>query len=60
MPSPDPAMNLYLEGYLQSDVYSTLANKICQVLVPPLRKRCTARLEIYLVEDNASEAVVDV
>ncbi|MBD2309306.1 hypothetical protein H6G17_28005 [Chroococcidiopsis sp. FACHB-1243] len=53
-------MNLDLEGYLRSDVYSTLTNKICQVLVPPLRKRCTARLEIYLVEDNASEAVVDV
>ncbi|MDZ4877866.1 MAG: hypothetical protein CLLPBCKN_007301 [Chroococcidiopsis cubana SAG 39.79] len=30
------------------------------MLVPLLRKRYTAMLEIYLVEDNASEAVVDV
>ena len=53
-------MNLDLEGYLRSNVFSTLVNKIYQVLVQPLRKRCTARLEIYMVEDNASEAVVDV
>ena len=53
-------MNLDLEGYLRSDVYSTLANKICQVLVPLLRPRYTARLEIYLVEDNAPEAEVGI
>ncbi|MDZ4877147.1 MAG: hypothetical protein CLLPBCKN_006582 [Chroococcidiopsis cubana SAG 39.79] len=28
MPSLDPTMNLYLEGYLWSDVHSALSNKI--------------------------------
>lgn len=53
-------MDPYLEGYLWSDVHSALANKIRQVLVPLLRPRYTARLEIYLVEDNAPEAEVGI
>ncbi|MDZ4877375.1 MAG: hypothetical protein CLLPBCKN_006810 [Chroococcidiopsis cubana SAG 39.79] len=60
MPSPFPGMDPYLEGYLWSDVHSALANKIRQVLVPLLRPRYTARLEIYLVEDNAPEAEVGI
>lgn len=53
-------MDPYLEGYLWSDVHSALANKIRQVLVPQLRPRYTAMLEIYLVQDSAPEAEVGI
>jgi Protein of unknown function (DUF4058) len=60
MPSPFPGMNPYLEGYLWSDVHNALANKIRQMLVPKLRPRYTARLEIYLVEDTAPETEIGI
>lgn len=53
-------MDPYLEGYLWSDLHLALANKIRQMLVPLLRPRYTARLEIYLVEDNTPEAEVGI
>ncbi|WNZ27531.1 DUF4058 family protein [Leptolyngbya sp. NK1-12] len=60
MPSPFPGMDPYLEGYLWPDVHNALANKIRQQLVPLLRPRYTARLEIYLVEDTAPEEEVGI
>jgi hypothetical protein len=53
-------MDPYLEGYLWADVHNALASKIRQMLVPKLRPRYTARLEIYLVEDNHPEAEVGI
>ncbi|MDY6936806.1 MAG: DUF4058 family protein [Cyanobacteriota bacterium] len=55
MPSPFPGMDPYLEGYLWPDVHSALANKIRQQLVPLLRPKYTARLEVYLAEDPSPE-----
>jgi hypothetical protein len=46
-----PGMDPYLEGYLWPDVHNALASKIRQKLVPALRPRYAARLNIYLVED---------
>lgn len=60
MPSPFPGMDPYLEGYLWADVHNALASKIRQQLVPKLRPRYTARLEIYLVEDTAPEGEIGV
>jgi hypothetical protein len=53
-------MDPYLEGYLWADVHSALAGKIRQLLVPLLRPRYTARLEIYLVEDTAPEGEIGI
>jgi hypothetical protein len=53
-------MDPYLEGYLWADVHNALASKIRQMLVPKLRPHYTARLEIYLVEDNHPEAEVGI
>lgn len=60
MPSPFPGMDPYLEGYLRTDVHNALASKIRQILVPQLRPRYTARLEIDLVEDKNPEAEVGI
>jgi Protein of unknown function (DUF4058) len=60
MPYPFPGMNPYLEGYLWPDVHNALANKIRQILVPLLRPRYTARLEIYLVEDTAPNTEIGI
>jgi hypothetical protein len=53
-------MDPYLEGYLWADVHNALASKIRQQLVPKLRPRYTARLEIYLVEDIAPESEIGI
>lgn len=60
MPSPFPGMDPYLEGYLWVDVHNALASKIRQQLVPKLRPRYTARLEIYLVEDTSPEGEIGI
>lgn len=60
MPSPFPGMDPYLEGYLWPDVHSALASKIRQQLVPQLRPRYTARLEIYVTEDSAPESDIGI
>lgn len=60
MPSPFPGMDPYLEGYLWADVHNALASKIRQLLVPLLRPRYTARLEIYVVEDTAPEGEIGI
>jgi hypothetical protein len=53
-------MDPYLEGYLWADVHNALASKIRQLLVPLLRPRYTARLEVYLVEDLAPEGEIGI
>lgn len=60
MASPFPGMDPYLEGYLWPDVHNALASKIRQLLVPQLRPRYTARLEIYLAQDLDPEAEVGI
>ncbi len=60
MPSPFPGMDPYLEGYLWADVHNALASKIRQLLVPLLRPRYTARLEIYVVEDTFPEGEIGI
>lgn len=60
MPSPFPGMNPYLEGYLWPDVHSALASKIRQVLVPLLRPKYVARLEVYLAEDPYPEGEIGI
>ena len=60
MSPPFPGMNPYLEGHLWADVHNALASKIRQMLVPLLRPRYVARLEIYLVEDPTPETEVGV
>ena len=60
MASPFPGMDPYLEGYLWPDVHSALASKIRQQLVPLLRPRYTARLEVYVTEDNAPEGEIGI
>jgi hypothetical protein len=53
-------MDPYLEGYLWADVHNALATKIRQQLVPLLRLRYTARLEIDLVEDTVPEGEIGI
>ena len=60
MPSPFSGMNPYLEGYLWADMSNALASKIRQLLVPLLRPRHTARLEIHRVEDTAPEGEIGI
>ncbi|NEO85068.1 MAG: DUF4058 family protein [Spirulina sp. SIO3F2] len=60
MPSPFPGMDPYLEGYLWPDVHSALASKIRQQLVPLLRPKYTARLEVYLAEDITPEGEIGI
>lgn len=60
MASPFPGMDPYLEGYLWPDGQAALASKIRQQLVPLLRPRYTARLEVYVTEDNAPEGEIGI
>lgn len=60
MPSPFPGMDPYLEGYLWPDVHNSIASKIRQMLVPLLRPRYTARLEVYLAQDSMPEGEVGI
>ena len=53
-------MDPYLEGYLWPDVHSALASKIRQQLTPKLRPRYAARLEIYVISDNAPQSEVGI
>lgn len=55
MPSPFPGMDPYLEGHLWPDVHAAIASKIRQQLVPKLRPRYAARLEIYVTEDSSPD-----
>ncbi|MBD2447091.1 DUF4058 family protein [Nostoc sp. FACHB-152] len=60
MPSPFPGMNPYLEGYLWSDVHNALASKIRAFLVPQIRPKYAARLEVYVVEDVSPSSEIGI
>lgn len=55
MPSPFPGMDPYLEGYLWPDVHHALATQIRRLLIPRLRPKYVARLEISVIEDENPE-----
>jgi hypothetical protein len=60
MPSPFPGMDPYIEGYLWSDVHNALASKIRTFLVPQLRPKYAARLEVYVVEDISPSSEIGI
>ncbi len=60
MPSPFPGMDPYLEGYLWPDVHHRLATQISDQLMPMLRPRYVARIEIQVVPDETPEADIGI
>ncbi len=60
MPSPFPGMDPFLEGYLWPDVHRALAGELRRRLVPVLRPRYVARLEVYVVEDESPELEIGI
>ena len=60
MPSPFPGMDPYLEGYLWPDVHHRLATQISDQLMPMLRPRYVARIEIQVVQDATPEAEIGI
>ncbi len=60
MPSPFPGMDPYLEGYLWPDVHHRLATQISDQLMPLVRPRYVARLEIQVVFDDAPESEIGI
>lgn len=60
MPSPFPGMDPYLEGYLWPDVHHSLATQIRDQLMPKLRPRYVARIEIQVVVDDAPQSEIGI
>ena len=60
MPSPFPGMDPYLEGYLWPDVHHRLATEISRQLMPHLRPKYVARIEIQVVRDKTPEAEIGI
>lgn len=60
MPSPFPGMDPYLEGYLWPDVHHRLATQISDQLMPLLRPRYVARIEVQVVTDESPEAEIGI
>jgi hypothetical protein len=60
MPSPFPGMDPYLEGYLWPDVHHRLATQISDQLMPMLRPRYVARIEIQVIQDATPEADIGI
>ena len=60
MPAPFPGMDPYLEGYLWPDVHHRLATQISDQLMPMLRPRYVARIEIQVVPDETPEADIGI
>ncbi len=60
MPKPFPGMDPYLEGYLWSDVHHSLATEIRRQLMPRLRPKYVARIEVRVVHDEGSEAEIGI
>ena len=60
MSSPFPGTDPYLEGHLWPDVHRALAGEIRRRLVPLLRPRYVARLEVYVVEDETPEIEIGI
>ncbi|BAZ08670.1 hypothetical protein NIES4071_04750 [Calothrix sp. NIES-4071] len=57
MPSPFPGMDPYLEAMLWQDVHNALSSKLRAFLVPQLRPKYTARLEVYVVENTSTDEI---
>jgi hypothetical protein len=53
-------MDPYLEGYLWPDVHHRLATQISDQLMPMLRPRYVARIEIQVVQDSTPEADIGI
>jgi hypothetical protein len=53
-------MDPYLEAALWPDVHNALASKLRALLVPQLRPKYAARLEIYVVEDTFPESEIGI
>ena len=53
-------MDPYLEGYLWPDVHHRLATQISDQLMPLLRPRYVARIEIQVVPDETPEADIGI
>jgi hypothetical protein len=53
-------MDPYLEGYLWPDVHHRLATQISDQLMPLLRPKYVARLEIHMVTDETPEAEIGI
>jgi len=60
MPTPFPGMDPFLEGYLWPDVHHRLATDIARRLMPHLRPRYVARLEVSVIEDKYPEVELGV
>jgi len=60
MPKPFPGMDPYLEGYLWSDVHHRLATEISRQLMPRLRPKYVARIEVRVVHDETPEAEIGI
>jgi len=60
VPSPFPGMDPYLEGYLWPDVHHRLATQISDQLMPRLRPRYVARLEVQVITDETPEAEIGI
>lgn len=60
MASPFPGMDPYLEGFLWPDVHHALVSKIRQQLVPKLKPKYVARVEISVVVDSEPEAEIGI
>ncbi len=60
MSSPFPGMDPYLEGYLWPDVHHRLATQISDQLMPLLRPRYVARIEVQMVTDETPEAEIGI
>jgi hypothetical protein len=53
-------MDPYLEGYLWPDVHHRLATQISDQLMPLLRPKYVARIEIHMVTDETPEAEIGI
>jgi len=60
MLSPFPGMDPYLEGYLWPDVHHTLATVIKELMVPQIRPKYVARVNLYTVTDTHPEEDVGI
>lgn len=60
MPSPFPGMDPYLEGYLWPDFQHQLATQISRELMPQIRPKYVARIEVQVIEDKYPDVEVGI
>ena len=58
MNTPFPGMDPFLEGNLWSDLHHELASKIRKQLTPLITPKYVARIEQYIIEDDALNTTV--